>query len=234
VLLAGTIAAFVLVAVRSRRKQEPVLDLAAWVLLLAALNGIGAYALNADETLFNISFTTDLLTAVLLAAGIVGLVVEAWPKPVAAGFQTAATRGIAARLNATLLILAGVVYLYVFAAAQAEESQAVRGLVVCLALTWELATAGATVNQQGSGYVFPRTSRILVFAGYLILMASVVFLFAQKLDVPYLHEYMNVFDTEVIVAAGLVLLGAAFAIIQALRSLPGLHGSSASTIPDEC
>ena len=217
-LLAATIAAFVVITFRSQSK--PLLNLAAWVLLLATLNVFGAYVLNADETLFNINFTTDLLTAVLLAAGIVGLLIEAWPKPVAAGFQTSRTRDVAAQLNATLLVLAAVVYLYVFAAARAEESQAVRGLVVCLALTWELATARATVDRQGPGDVFPRASRVLIFAGYLILMASVVFLFAKKLDVPFLGAYMDIFDTEVIVAAGLVLVGGAFAITQALSRLP--------------
>jgi hypothetical protein len=232
VFFAAAAAAFALAAVRSRRKQEPVLDLVAWVLLLAALNGIGGYAFGgADETLFNTRFTTDLLTAVLLAAGVVGLAIEAWPRSRAAGFETAGTRSVAARLNATLLIIAGVLYLYVFAASQAEESQAVRGLVVFLALTWELATAGATVNQHGSGYAFPRTSRILIFVGYLILVATCVFMFGV-LDAPFLATRMGAFNTEAIVAGGLVLIGAAFAITQALRSLPSLRRAPVYLPPD--
>jgi hypothetical protein len=172
------------------------------------------------------SFTTDLLSAILLAAGITGIVIEAWSKPLAAGFETVGMRGVAAQLNATLLILAGILYLYVFAAAHSEHSQAVRGLVVCLALTWELATAGATVNPHGSGHTFPHTSRIFIFVGYLILVATCVFFFGAAY-VPFVGAHVTALDTEAYVSAGLVLIGAAFVISQALRSLPSLAGSGA-------
>ena len=215
--------AFALAARNRNPARGPLLDFVFWSFLLVGLNVIGGYIFGGeDEALFNVRFATDLVSAILVVFASIAAVAEAWPERFAKSLDLTGAREVFARLNASLCVLGVAFYLYVFAASHAEHSQAIRGVVVCLALTWELLTAGGTVNGEGEHHTFPRSSRILIFAGYLMLVATTVFMFG-KLEMIASGYTVGAYETEVVVASGMVLLGAAFLISRAFRRLSALR-----------
>jgi hypothetical protein len=90
-------------------------------------------------------------------------------------------------------------------------------------LSWELMTLGSTLNLGRENKIFPRASRVLMFVGYLLLVATCVFVFSepQKLAT---GSVMGSFDTEMIVANALATFGGALILNRALRQLSNLWG----------
>jgi hypothetical protein len=132
---------------RRRRGPTPALDLVFWILALSALVAVAGFAWGGVNRPFaDLKLLAQLLAALLGATTLTTVGLELAPVGRPGGFDVEAARQVAVEAVAALVAVAAVFVLYVGAASSAEQSQAVRGVVVCLALTWELATAGATLN----------------------------------------------------------------------------------------
>jgi hypothetical protein len=216
---------------RSWSVDAAVLDFAAWVLLLTGARWMGGYMFGGvNEPLDDLNLAAVLLSALIAVAAIAAGVLAIRPGSLARRFDLAGARRLAAQALASLVIIAGLLFLYAYAVGRGERSQMIRGVIVVLALTWDLATAGATLNPAGEHHAFPRASRVLIFAGYLILIATCVFMFGD-VTLASGNRYTG-FDTETIVANGLALLGGALVISRALRGIPALR-LAAGPLPDE-
>ena len=53
-----------------------------------------------------------------------------------------------------------------------------QALIILLALLWDLATSGESVT-NGHGRTFPRSARVLMYCGYVVLIATVVLFLAS-------------------------------------------------------
>jgi hypothetical protein len=209
-LACAAVGVLVLADVRRRRGPTPALDLTFWMLVLStALQTAGFAWGGVDDPLADTQLLAWLLAAVIVVAALVGAALEAAPRRWLPGYDVEAAREVAAEALAALVAIAAVLGLYVGAAGRAEGSQVIRGVVICLALTWELATAGGQLNASAaSSPVFPRSSRLLIFMAYLMLVATCVLFFSGEPSI-WLGRKMDSWDTEGIVARGLVILGGA-------------------------
>ena len=220
--IAGAAGALALAQRRSRRIDTPVLDFLAWVLLLTGARWMGGYLFGGVRNpLEDLTLAAELMSALVAAAAIAALALAVWPASRARRFDLPGARRLATQALASLVILSGLFFLYVFAVGSGEHSQAVRGVIIVLALTWELATAGPSLNPAGEHHAFPRASRVLIFVGYLVLVASCVFMLGGG-RLTSGHRFSG-WDTETVVAAGLVTLGGALIISRALRGAQALR-----------
>ena len=111
-------------------------------------------------------------------------------------------------------------YLYVYAV-HGDDSQIIRGVIILIALSWELMTSGTSLNPSREKNPFPRSSRVFIFVGYLLLVAACVFVFSrQKLAT---GSDIGSFDTEEIVANALATLGCGLILSRLVAGLS--HGS---------
>ncbi len=221
-LFAGAAAALGFAAMRSSRSPGPVSIFCYWAFFVAALLGAGSCVLGLQQAIVNsLELTTDLYVAVLIAAALRALAFEVLSGDAMSGIDIRHLRAVAARTNMTLALLGLVLYLYDIVASFSGQSQAIRALVVCLALTWELMTAGRTINESAR-HGFPRASQILIFVGYLVFVATAVFMFGG-LDMVYADFTLGPIDTEDYVTSGIVLLGAAYVLSREPRLLAHFH-----------
>jgi hypothetical protein len=210
---AAAIATLGLAAWRSNKEDTAGYDFLFWALFLNGLRGIMGYAGEGLDNVFYDNVVSGLLICAMLAAiGVIALMAEVWP--VSRGFDIAAARRIAARAGASMLIVAGLFVLYVFAIRGSDESQIIRGVIICFALLWELAMSGERLNLTAEHHFFPRSSRVFILIGYLLLVATVVFLMTGL--VTYKGEAVG-WNSELFVANGIALLGGAIIFSRAMR-----------------
>lgn len=89
----------------------------------------------------------------------------------------------------------------------ASESEAlVAGIVLIVALTWEIAASGEGITNRSSR-LFPRDSRVLLYSGYILLVAGAALFFSSLHDVKTGHLLESQFDPEQWVREGIVFLG---------------------------
>lgn len=206
---------------RSRRGDAALLDFTAWVLLLTGLRWIGGFLLGgADEPLDDLKFAADLMAALVAVTTLATVALALWPKAKGLRFDLSGAQRTASLALFSLLVISALFFLYVFAVGSGEHSQTIRGVIIVLALTWELATCGPTMNPANEHHAFPRGSRVLIFVGYLVLVGTCVFMFGEARATG--GQHVVAWDTEKIVAAGLVTLGGALVISRALGAIPGL------------
>ncbi len=105
-------------------------------------------------------------------------------------------------LSLSLLLLYGAFVGFTHASHVAEQSTIAKGLVVILALTWEITTAGSITN-KGTPW-FQRASCILLFLGYALLVAVTTFYF---FPMEYREKILGAFDAEIIILGGIAYLG---------------------------
>jgi hypothetical protein len=217
----AAIGALALAAWRSRKEDTADYDFLFWALLLNGLRGIMGYAGEGLDYAFYDTLVSALLICALLAAlGTIALVLELWPASRARSFDIAAARRTAGRATASMLVIAGLFVLYVFAIRGSDESQIIRGVIICFALLWELAMSGERLNLTAEHHFFPRSSRVFILIGYLLLVATVIFLMTGL--VKDNGEIVG-WNSELFVANGLALLGGALVLSRVVRGLGGLR-----------
>ena len=202
-----------------RRRANMLIDFLAWTFFLTAFRLSAGFTFRGvDDPLEDLKIAADLLASLLGILALVAVALAVWGDAAARRISTEAVGGA--------LALAALFFLYVYAINQGDHSQAVRSVVIVLALTWELATSGPNLNPASEHHAFPRGSRVLIFVGYLILVAACVFTFGGS------HfssgEAIGAFDTEGIVASGIVMLGGALVMSRVLRNLATLYGPNAA------
>jgi preprotein translocase subunit Sec61beta len=110
-------------------------------------------------------------------------------------------------LNIGIQVLIWMHDLYGGATALGGRFSLAQALVIFLALAWELTVSGVTIT-NGDSRVFPRQARVLLFCGYIILVAVLV-LFFSSLHLQATGEKLEpLFESEYWVRLGIVQLGA--------------------------
>jgi uncharacterized membrane protein len=112
-------------------------------------------------------------------------------------------------LNISLLLANGLFALYAYGSSAGERSNIIKGIVILVALTIDVVTSGEITNR--SSRFFPRNSRVLLFLGYVLLVAFGVFCFFPT-TVNY-SRAMRAFDSEQYVERGILTLGIPFLIV---------------------
>ena len=194
-----------IVTFRGRRTDSAGFDFVFWVLFLNALRGVLGYADGGlDYAYYDPNVGALLLCTLLAVSGVVGFALELWPQTRARPFDLAAARRIAGRASANLLVVSGLFVLYIFAIKSSDESQIIRGVIICFALLWELLMSGERLNLSTEHHLFPRSSRVFILIGYLLLVSTTVFLMTGLVDTN--GKPATAWNTELFVAIGIVLL----------------------------
>ena len=163
---------------------------------------------------YDVQFAGALLVALLVVFLVVAAVARLWQRRPSFSLDWESVCQMAMRQAGVVIILEILYLLYVFAIDSSDSSRLVHAVLICAALTWELVTAGELMNQSHEPRVFPRASRVLIFSGYLILVATCVF-FVNDIHVQTGLQTDN-FDSESWVAFGLVILGGGWALSRLL------------------
>jgi hypothetical protein len=217
---------------RSAKRSTLLVDVLMWTAIVHSLKILWGLWLSHGylKDLFAAFTDTGLSVGMLIASIWVasGAIIggELWalraPSKVAGAVRTA---GVNAAL--ALLLITGCFWLYTFLADRSEASHVIRGVVVCVGLSWELFISGPTLNAQATP-AFPISSRAFLFMGYLILVATAVFMF-PAIEIWGSME-MEAFDPEALVAAGIVAFGVALVFAEAMRRV-GAEGAFAAAEP---
>ena len=189
------------------------LDFASLAFLLTAMRWCTGYVFGgSDSPLDALNIAADLFAAMLgvLAIFAIGTMLGAGRK-----VQNAVSHALASTVVVTALF-----YLYVYAV-RGSESQMIRAIIILIALSWELITSGSSLNPTGEHKHSSHSSRVLIFVGYLLLVAACVFVFSkQKLATGIT---VGSFDTEEIVANALATLGGALILYRLLTEISHLR-----------
>jgi len=135
-------------------------------------------------------------------------------------------------LNLTLLLLWGAAKLYAAAGSAGSAQAAAQGVIIMVALLWELAFSGDILNSEkadentnpgeatentspGERVPVPQDARVLGYVGYLLLTASAV-LQLGTLRSAATGARLEVFSPDEIVQIGIVELGVPLAITVCL------------------
>ena len=187
----------------------------AWAAIVVAVRNTGA-ALGGHhhEIASEVSLSAGVLAAAL-ALGCVSALVA-----VVEAARNRAPHWAAARTNAlsflAALALATVFFeLYVRAAEASGHSNEIRGAIVCLALIWEFWTSGSMVTNRDSAR-YPRAARIMLYLGYLLAVATIVFFWVELPRAAGLAQ--KAFEPELYVSAGIACLGLPFLIHGHVRA----------------
>jgi hypothetical protein len=101
-----------------------------------------------------------------------------------------------------------------------------QALVVLAALAWDIVNSGEAITNKHSD-AFPRLGRVAMFMGYVMSVALLVMVStAAHLVNPVTGETMKGFDSEALVAVGLVLFGAPFVFVMAMLRMRNLLASA--------
>jgi hypothetical protein len=114
-------------------------------------------------------------------------------------------------LTVSLLAVWGLASLYGTAASVGSTRAVWQGLIVILALLWELIFAGELLNPGDPGSLLPSRARLLMYAGYLLLTASAVLLLGTLRTI-HGGARVGLLDSETVVQVGIVELGIPLAI----------------------
>jgi hypothetical protein len=110
-------------------------------------------------------------------------------------------------LDVSLLVIWAAADLYVTAGRSGSSAPIVLGLVLLLALLWELTFSGNMLNPGKPDSPMPHRARVVAYAGFLMLTTAAV------LQLATLHPvHAGIFESESVVAAGIVEFGVPFAI----------------------
>jgi len=108
------------------------------------------------------------------------------------------------------VLLAGVLLaFYRFGSAGGERSNFFKGAFILLALSFDVATSGGITNK--STRWFPRNSRILLFTGYVLVVAIFVYAFFNE---TVMYHRLTPFDSEQYVERGILVLGLSFILVM--------------------
>lgn len=209
-----------------RGRRGPMLAFLMWVALLAVVRLTGGA--GGSPALMDHGLSADMLSASLLF-GAVALAGAEFTFFGIRSHVSSVARGAALSFLLTTLLVAAAFALYVTVGEGAHHYHEVRGAVICLALTWELWTSGASMTNQDSA-AFPRRARVLFFIGYLIIVATCVFFFVER-EFDFVKTTVQAWDSEGWVAFGIVNLGLAFVFMRHVERIAAvlrdnLHGGN--------
>jgi hypothetical protein len=109
------------------------------------------------------------------------------------------------------------------------------GVVLVVALVWELASSGQGLTNWHS-QKFPRESRVLLYGGYILLVSAAVLFYSSLHDAASATLLKSQFDAEEWVREGILFLGVPLAITLYLLGLlrwRHQHGDGAEPSPIE-
>jgi hypothetical protein len=198
------------------KRAEPILWLTIWVACVMGTRNLGVAGLEFADVFRDRQLSADIMAASILSgAAALGLCEIQSTRGQGAGWQVG--RDVAMSFLLTVMIITAAFLLYVWASAGSAYSEGVKGAVICLALTWDLWTSGGTMTNH-SGPVFSRASRILIFGGYLLLIASATIMFSE-MDLAFNAMRMQAWDADGLAIAGLTAFGLAFAFMRHAQRL---------------
>ena len=205
-----------LALLRFRPDWRPTIEVFTCVAAIAAARGAGSFAVGGAGSFESKNLSAGILTATLVLASLAYAAanVAQWfaPSPARAIGRHIAESFLVAVIAAAILFI-----LYVYAAEGSEHSNQIRGAIVCAALTWELWMSGGTFTNKSSA-LMPRWARVTVLIGYLVLVATCTFFFVTT-TVTYSEQVWLGFETEPLVAAGIVVLGVPYLMLRHLDRL---------------
>ena len=201
-----------------------------WTSIVFVMRNAGAAQEHFHEA---IAYETTL-SAEILACALWLISVAAFVAGVESSRNPSSARLARAR-SATLSCLAALVIatvffeLYVWAAKGSGHSNAIRGAIICVALSWEFWMSGV-MNADRESARFPRPARITLYLGYLLTLATIVFFFVRLPRVNGADQAP--FESEVLVAAGIASVGLAFLIYRHVRFfLDASHATGVASDP---
>ena len=98
--------------------------------------------------------------------------------------------------------------------------------VILLALLWEIMMSGASITNQG-GRWFPRHARVLMFFGYILLVATAVLFFSTQHEVIHGTHAEPDFESEAWPPFGVLSLGIPLLIaVVVVTAIPRRKGAS--------
>jgi hypothetical protein len=113
-------------------------------------------------------------------------------------------------LDITLLLIWATAGLYGAASRAGSSRPVLLGVVLMLALLWELAFSGPALNPGDATSAMPHRARVLAYSGYLILTTAAVLQLGtlrSSTGAP-----VGIFESETLVQAGIIEFGVPFAI----------------------
>jgi hypothetical protein len=113
--------------------------------------------------------------------------------------------GVILMLNVGLQVIVWLYQLYGSALSAGGQFSVAQGLIVLAALLWELAFSGLTMTNKDTPR-FPRHSRVLIFCGYVMLVATTVMFFSSLHVQSSGSRLEPVFESELWVQRGMVVL----------------------------
>ncbi|HZS15686.1 MAG TPA: hypothetical protein VFC09_13910 [Candidatus Dormibacteraeota bacterium] len=125
-------------------------------------------------------------------------------------------------LLAGLQVIAWIADLYGAAQDVSGRFSVAQALVLVLALAWDLVMSGYSITNRDSRGV-PRHARVLLWMGYIVLVASAVLLFSSMRVSGGGQPIEPVFESELWPHAGLVILGAGLVMTLFLMAVPRLR-----------
>jgi hypothetical protein len=114
-------------------------------------------------------------------------------------------------LDFSLLVIWAAANLYETASRGGSSLPILLGLVLLLALLWELAFSGTMLNPGEPTSPMPHRARVVAYVGFLMLTATAV-LQLTTLHSVYTGGPTETFESETAAAAGIVEFGVPFAI----------------------
>lgn len=109
-------------------------------------------------------------------------------------------------LNGGLLVLSWILGLYDQAKAAGEVFNAGQAIVLVIALGWDLLMSGEQITNHDSPR-FPRPARVLLYCGYIMLIAVLVLYFSSQTYSKTSVTVPALFDSEGFAQGGLLVLG---------------------------
>jgi hypothetical protein len=189
-----------------RRRAKPALALLVAVAGVVLAINVAPGDLTAEEAEF--ITLAETLYCVQIVLSIVSGIVLLWLMRTRVGGRNKVIQLILG-LNIAFLLVYAFSSVYAFGAESGERSDAAKGIVVLVALSWEIATSGELTNHATRS--FPRNSRVLLFLGYVLLVAFAVLTFFQTTF--KLTGRLTAFDSERWVTYGIVILGVPFLMV---------------------
>jgi hypothetical protein len=206
--------AVVMIAARVARRHQGILGTALLFLGIASIirvldRGIpgSAGALGIGTTLHGLTAQGTLLTVALLT-----IIVLAWILlRHRSSDRSPAVIGALLAANLALLGVYAIYILYITAIEAGGTFSLAQGAVILMALLWDITMSGQSVTNSGDPW-FPRHARVLMFFGYILLVAAAVLFFSSQHEVVHgLHTEPD-FEAELWPALGVLSLGVPFLI----------------------
>lgn len=121
-------------------------------------------------------------------------------------------------LNVGLQVLAWIADLYAGALEVGARFSVAQALIICLAIGWELVTSGESVTNAHSRR-FPRSSRVMLYCGYLTLTATAILYFSSLRNQASGRGIEALFESDIWPHLGIQQLGAPLLVVLLLLRL---------------